>query len=50
LNLRLISSELVGKIRACESVPHPNTYQNDLKETGIEKSHFWRFTYAKNEF
>ncbi len=47
---KMISSELVEKIRTCENVPHPNTYRNDLKETGIEKSHLWRFTYAKNEF
>ena len=47
---KMISSELVEKIRACENVPCPNTYRNDLKETGIEKSHHWRFTYSKSEF
>ena len=47
---KTISSELVEKIRACESVPCPNTYRNDLKEVEIEKSHLWRFTYAKSEF
>ncbi len=47
---KMISSELVEKIRACENVPHPNTYRNDLKETGIEKSHHWRYTAAKAEF
>ena len=47
---KIISSKLVEKIRACENVPHPNTYRNDLKETGIEKSHHWRFTFSKSEF
>ena len=46
----MISSELVEKIRTCESVPCQNTYRNDLKEAGVEKSHHWRFTYSKNEF
>ncbi len=47
---KMISSELVEKIRACENVPCQNTYRNDLKEVEIEKSHHWRFTFAKNEF
>jgi len=47
---KMINSELVEKIRACENVPCQNTYRNDLKEVEIEKSHHWRFTFAKNEF
>jgi len=47
---KMIGSELLEKIRACESVPSQNTYRNDLKEVGIEKSHLWRFTAAKSEF
>jgi len=47
---KMISSELVEKIRACENVPCQNTYRNDLKAVEIEKSHHWRYTAAKAEF
>ncbi|MCD6398743.1 MAG: hypothetical protein J7L08_02375 [Candidatus Aenigmarchaeota archaeon] len=47
---KIISSELVEKIKACEHIPSPNTYRNDLKEVGVEHSKNWRFGYAKNEF
>jgi len=45
-----INSELVEKIRACEALPSPNTFRNDLKEVDVENSHQWRYTYAKAEF
>lgn len=45
-----ISSELVAKIKECEQIPSENTYRNDLKEMGVDKSHDWRYTYAKGEF
>lgn len=45
-----ISSELVAKIRECDNIPSKNTYRNDLKEQGVEKSHDWRFSYAKEQF
>ena len=47
---KMISSELVEKIRACENVPCQNTYRDDLKEVGVDNSHQWRYTYAKAEF
>jgi len=45
-----ISSELIEKIKSCETLPSQNTYRNDLKEVGIENPHQWRYTYAKAEF
>ena len=45
-----IDATLIAKIRACEHLPSPNTYRNDLKEIGINNPHLMRFTYAKNEF
>ena len=45
-----ISSELIEKIKMCDSLPSQNTYRNDLKEIGINNPHLMRFTYAKNEF
>jgi hypothetical protein len=45
-----ISSELVEKIKACDSIPSQNSYRNDLKEVGVDNSHDWRYTYAKREF
>ena len=47
---KMISSELVEKIKACENVPCQNTYRDDLKEVGVDNSHQWRYTYAKAEF
>ena len=44
-----VGSALVAKIRACEKIPSQNTYRNDLKGQGVEKSHDWRFTYAKEQ-
>jgi len=31
-----------------ENIPHYNTYNRDLKEIGINRSHNFRVTYAKN--
>ena len=45
-----IDTVLVEKIKACENVPSPNTYRDDLKDVGINNPHLWRFTYAKVEF
>lgn len=44
-----ISSETVAKIRECENIPSQNSYRNDLKDFGVEKSHNWRFTYAREQ-
>ena len=46
----VISSELIEKIKMCESLPSQNTYRNDLKEVNINNPHLMRFTYAKNQF
>jgi len=45
-----IDTALIAKIRACEHLPSPNTYRNDLKEVEINNPHLMRFTYAKNAF
>ena len=47
---KMISTELVEKIRASECVPSPNTYRNDLKEVGINNPHLWKITYSKTIF
>jgi integrase len=31
-----------------ENIPHYNTYNKDLKEAGINRSHDFRVTYAKD--
>jgi len=43
-----ISYRLVQEIQKIENVPHYNTYNQDLKEVGIDRSHNFRVTYAKD--
>ena len=43
-----ISYQLVQEIQKMENIPHYNTYNQDLKEAGINRSHDFRVTYAKN--
>jgi len=43
-----ISYQLAQEIQKMENVPHYNTYNQDLKEVGINRSHDFRVTYAKN--
>jgi len=43
-----ISYQLAQEIQKMENIPHYNTYNKDLKEVGISRSHDFRVTYAKN--
>jgi len=43
-----ISPQLVQEIKKMEHIPHYNTYRQDLKEVGIQRSHDFRVTYAKD--
>jgi len=43
-----ISYQLAQEIQKMENIPHYNTYNRDLKEVGINRSHDFRVTYAKN--
>ena len=43
-----ISYQLAQEIQKLENIPHYNTYRNDLQEVGIDKSHDFRVTYAKD--
>ena len=43
-----ISYQLATEIQKMENIPHYNTYNRDLKEVGINRSHDFRVTYAKN--
>jgi len=43
-----ISYQLVQEIQKMEHIPHYNTYRQDLKEVGINRSHDFRVTYAKD--
>jgi len=43
-----ISYQLANEIQKMQTIPHYNTYRADLKQVGIEKSHDFRVTYAKN--
>jgi len=43
-----ISFQLAQEIQKMENIPHYNTYNKDLKEVGINRSHDFRVTYAKN--
>ena len=43
-----ISYQLAQEIQKMENIPHYNTYNKDLKEVGINRSHDFRVTYAKN--
>jgi hypothetical protein len=49
-DVKNISSSLVAKIKACDTIPSQNSYRNDLKSVGVDHSHDWRYTYAKSEF
>ena len=43
-----ISYQLAQEIQKMEHIPHYNTYNKDLKEVGINRSHDFRVTYAKD--
>ena len=43
-----ISSQLVQELQKIDNLPHYNTYNKDLKEVGIDRSHDFRVTYAKD--
>ena len=43
-----ISYQLAQEIQKLENIPHYNTYRNDLQEVGIDRSHDFRVTYAKD--
>ena len=43
-----ISYQLVKEIQKMENIPHYNTYNKDLKAVGINRSHDFRVTYAKD--
>jgi hypothetical protein len=43
-----ISSKLALEIQKMENIQHYNTYIKDLKAVGIERSHNFRVTYAKD--
>ena len=43
-----ISYQLAQEIQKMENIPHYNTYNQDLKEIGINRSHDFRVTYAKD--
>ncbi|MEO1923348.1 MAG: hypothetical protein ABGX25_02370 [Nautiliaceae bacterium] len=43
-----ISYQLAQEIQKMENIPHYNTYNHDLKEIGINRSHDFRVTYAKD--
>jgi len=43
-----ISYQLTQEIQKMENIPHYNTYNKDLKEVGINRSHDFRVTYAKD--
>ena len=45
-----INPLLAQKIEKISHLPHLNTYYKDLKQVGINKSHDFRITYAKNLF
>jgi len=43
-----ISYQLAQEVQKIENIPHYNTYNRDLKEVGINRSHDFRVTYAKD--
>jgi integrase len=43
-----ITNHLAQEIQKVENIPHYNTYRQDLKEVGINKTHDLRVTYAKD--
>ena len=43
-----ISYQLAQEIQKLENIPHYNTYRNDLQAVGINRSHDFRVTYAKD--
>ena len=43
-----ISYQLAQEIQKMENIPHYNTYRQDLRNVGINRSHDLRVTYAKN--
>ena len=43
-----ISYQLAQEIQKMENISHYNTYNKDLKEIGINRSHDFRVTYAKD--
>ena len=47
-NPKEISYQTALEIQKMSHIPHYNTYNKDLKEIGIDKSHNFRVTYAKD--
>ena len=45
---KLINYQLAQEIQKMENIPHYNTYNKDLKEVGVNRSHDFRVTYAKD--
>ena len=45
---KAISYQLAQEIQKLEKIPHYNTYRNDLQAVGINRSHDFRVTYAKD--
>lgn len=45
-----ISPNLAKEIKRVKEIPSYSTYMRDLKSVGIERSHDFRVTYAKQEF
>jgi hypothetical protein len=45
---KTISYQLAQEIQKLEKIPHYNTYRNDLQAVGINRSHDFRVTYAKD--
>ena len=45
---KIIDYKLAIEIQKMEMIPHYNTYRADLKEVGIDRSHNFRVTFAKN--
>jgi len=43
-----IGYQLAQEVQKVENIPHYNTYRQDLKEVGINRSHDFRVTYAKD--
>ena len=43
-----INYQLAKEIQKIEHIPHYNTYNKDLKEVGVNRSHDFRVTYAKD--
>ena len=45
---KAIDHHLAKEIQKMATIPHYNTYRQDIRQVGIERSHDFRVTYAKN--